>query len=131
MASCETCQYAYIDEETGEALCDLNLDEETLAKLPGSASIFLNFHIETQQPEDAFDLAQCKLNSKKSSLVAENAVKYKRPSEPLPTEKPANTGNGSIPWNIIIPVIAGVVVLAVVIVLIAVIGKKKKAKKAE
>jgi len=109
----------------------LNLDEETLAKLPGSASIFLNFHIETQQPEDAFDLAQCKLNSKKSSLVAENAVKYKRPSEPLPTEKPANTGNGSIPWNIIIPVIAGVVVLAVVIVLIAVIGKKKKAKKAE
>ena len=109
----------------------LNLDEETLAKLPGSASIFLNFHIETQQPEEAFDLSQCKLNSKKSSLVAENAVKYKRPSEPLPTEKPANTGNGSIPWNIIIPVIAGVVVLAVVIVLIAVIGKKKKAKKAE
>lgn len=109
----------------------LNLDEETLAKLPSSASIFLNFHIETQQPEEAFDLGQCKLDSKKSSLVAENAVKYKRPSEPLPTEKPANTGNGNIPWNIIIPIIAGVVVLAVVIVLIAVIGKKKKAKKAE
>ena len=28
MASCETCQYAYIDEFTGEPLCDLDLDED-------------------------------------------------------------------------------------------------------
>jgi hypothetical protein len=27
MANCETCQYAYIDEVTGEPVCDLNLDE--------------------------------------------------------------------------------------------------------
>ena len=31
MASCETCQYAYIDEETGEAVCDLDLDEDEVA----------------------------------------------------------------------------------------------------
>ena len=28
MANCETCQYAYIDEVTGEPVCDLNLDED-------------------------------------------------------------------------------------------------------
>ncbi len=33
MASCETCQYAYIDEDTGEALCDLNLDEDEIIRL--------------------------------------------------------------------------------------------------
>ena len=33
MASCETCQYAYFDEETGEPLCDLNLDEDEIARL--------------------------------------------------------------------------------------------------
>ena len=32
MASCETCQYAYIDEETGEALCDLDLDEDEVVR---------------------------------------------------------------------------------------------------
>ena len=32
MASCETCQYAYIDEETGEAVCDLNLDEDEVIR---------------------------------------------------------------------------------------------------
>ena len=33
MASCETCQYALIDEVTGEAQCDLDLDEDELARL--------------------------------------------------------------------------------------------------
>ena len=28
MSNCETCQYAYIDEVTGEPVCDLNLDED-------------------------------------------------------------------------------------------------------
>lgn len=32
MASCETCQYAYIDEATGEAICDLDLDEDEVVK---------------------------------------------------------------------------------------------------
>ena len=33
MNSCDTCQYAYFDEETGEAVCDLNLDEDEIARL--------------------------------------------------------------------------------------------------
>ncbi len=33
MPGCETCQYAYIDEITGEALCDLDLDEDELIRL--------------------------------------------------------------------------------------------------
>lgn len=33
MPSCDTCQYAYLDEETGEAVCDLNLDEDEIARL--------------------------------------------------------------------------------------------------
>ena len=33
MASCETCQYAYIDEITGEAVCDLDLDEDEAVRL--------------------------------------------------------------------------------------------------
>ena len=33
MSNCETCCYAYFDEETGEAVCDLNLDEDEIARL--------------------------------------------------------------------------------------------------
>lgn len=33
MANCETCQYVYIDEMTGEALCDLDLDEDEIERL--------------------------------------------------------------------------------------------------
>ena len=33
MASCETCQYAQIDEFTGEAFCDLDLDEDEALRL--------------------------------------------------------------------------------------------------
>ena len=33
MASCETCQYAAIDEFTGEAFCDLDLDEDEVIRL--------------------------------------------------------------------------------------------------
>jgi hypothetical protein len=33
MASCETCQYAYIDEYTGEPVCDLDLDEDEVIRL--------------------------------------------------------------------------------------------------
>lgn len=33
MASCETCAYAYMDEMTGEAICDLNLDEDEVIRL--------------------------------------------------------------------------------------------------
>lgn len=33
MASCETCQYAYIDEFTGEPVCDLDLDEDEVIRL--------------------------------------------------------------------------------------------------
>ena len=32
MASCETCQYAYIEYATGEAICDLDLDEDEVAR---------------------------------------------------------------------------------------------------
>ena len=38
MASCETCQYAIIDEMTGEASCDLDLDEDELIRLSQSRS---------------------------------------------------------------------------------------------
>ena len=37
MASCETCQYAYIDE-TGEAICDLNLDEDEVVRFSSHPS---------------------------------------------------------------------------------------------
>ena len=33
MASCETCQYAYIDEYTGEPVCDLDLDEDEVIRM--------------------------------------------------------------------------------------------------
>lgn len=33
MASCESCQYAYIDEYTGEPVCDLDLDEDEVIRL--------------------------------------------------------------------------------------------------
>ncbi len=33
MPNCETCQFAYIDEVTGEALCDLDLDEDEVIRL--------------------------------------------------------------------------------------------------
>lgn len=35
MASCETCQYAFTDEITGEAVCDLDLDEDEIIRLAG------------------------------------------------------------------------------------------------
>ena len=35
MASCETCQYAFVDEETGEAVCDLDLDEDEIVRFSG------------------------------------------------------------------------------------------------
>ena len=38
MASCETCQYAYIDEFTGEPLCDLDLDEDEVIRLSNRRS---------------------------------------------------------------------------------------------
>lgn len=38
MASCETCAYAYMDEMTGEAVCDLNLDEDEVIRLSQSKS---------------------------------------------------------------------------------------------
>ena len=37
MASCETCQYAAIDEFTGEAFCDLDLDEDEVIRLSNRA----------------------------------------------------------------------------------------------
>ncbi len=33
MPGCDTCQYASIDEVTGEAFCDLYLDEDEMARL--------------------------------------------------------------------------------------------------
>lgn len=38
MASCETCQYAAIDEFTGEAFCDLDLDEDEVIRLSNRRS---------------------------------------------------------------------------------------------
>ncbi|MBE7071123.1 MAG: hypothetical protein E7386_11620 [Ruminococcaceae bacterium] len=38
MASCETCQYAYIDEVTGEPVCDLDLDEDEVIRFAQSRS---------------------------------------------------------------------------------------------
>ena len=38
MANCETCQYAYIDEMTGEAVCDLDLDEDEVIRFAQSKS---------------------------------------------------------------------------------------------
>ncbi len=38
MASCETCQYAAIDEITGEAFCDLDLDEDEVIRLSNRRS---------------------------------------------------------------------------------------------
>ncbi len=38
MASCETCAYAYFDDITGEAVCDLDLDEDELLRLSQSRS---------------------------------------------------------------------------------------------
>ena len=32
MANCDTCQYAYTDEDTGEVICDLDLDEDELIR---------------------------------------------------------------------------------------------------
>lgn len=32
MNSCDTCVYAYIDEVTGEAVCDLDLDEDEIIR---------------------------------------------------------------------------------------------------
>ncbi|MBO4327639.1 MAG: hypothetical protein J5950_10245 [Clostridia bacterium] len=106
----------------------LNLDEETLAKIPMSASIFLNFHIQTQQPEEAFDLNQCKLTSKKTSLVAMNAIKYERPAEKLATPKPIITVIDTTPWGLIIGLAIGGVVLVAAIIIAVVLSKKKKAK---
>ena len=109
----------------------LNLDAETIAKLPMSASLFLNFHIETQQPEEAFDLSQCKLNSKKTSLVSENAVKWIAPTEKLATPEPIITYIDVTPWGLIIGLAAGGVVIAVGVILAIVLSKKKKAKAAK
>ncbi|MBR3533723.1 MAG: hypothetical protein IKN80_07575 [Clostridiales bacterium] len=38
MASCETCQYAATDELTGEAFCDLDLDEDEVIRLSNRRS---------------------------------------------------------------------------------------------
>ena len=52
MASCETCAFAYMDERTGEAVCDLSLDEDELQlRFHGSGqagkSAYLTFVIES------------------------------------------------------------------------------------
>ena len=33
MPNCENCQFVYIDEVTGEAICDLDLDEDEVIRL--------------------------------------------------------------------------------------------------
>lgn len=38
MSNCETCQYAFIDEVTGDAVCDLDLDEDELIRFSKSRS---------------------------------------------------------------------------------------------
>ncbi|MCR4671186.1 MAG: DUF6472 family protein [Saccharofermentans sp.] len=32
MNSCDSCMFAYIDDMTGEALCDLSLDEDEIVR---------------------------------------------------------------------------------------------------
>ena len=108
----------------------LNLDEETIAKIPETATIFLNFHIKTHQAEDAFDLSQCKTGTgKKSTLVAENANKYNRPAEKVPVPDENKTETSGLPLGALIGIIAGAaaVVIAVVVVIIVLAKKKKKA----
>ena len=108
----------------------LNLDEETIAKIPETATIFLNFHIKTHQPEEAFDLSQCKTGTgKKTTLVSVNASKYVRSTETI-DDKPTtddttstNKVNGAL-IGIIAGASAAVVAIAVVVVVLL---KKKKA----
>jgi len=33
MSNCETCVYSYVDEITGEVICDLDLDEDEVIRL--------------------------------------------------------------------------------------------------
>jgi len=108
---------------------DLGLTEEQIAALPAKATFYLNFHIKTHQPDEAFDTSYCQLASKQSSLPTENAIPYIAPTTTLPPTE-IIVYEKYIPWNIIIPAAAGGLVVVAGIIIGVVAGKKKKQKNA-
>ena len=104
-----------------------DIDEETMAKLPLDATLFLNFHIETHQPEAAFDISKCNTEKGgKTKLTPVNADEYEMPKV-LPDDKPVNENEGGLPtWALIAIIAGGVVVLGVIAAVIIIAAKKKK-----
>ncbi|MBO7407226.1 MAG: hypothetical protein J6V14_06295 [Clostridia bacterium] len=104
------------------------IDEETMAKLPLDATLFLNFHIETHQPEAAFDISKCNTEKGgKTKLTPVNADEWPMPNV-IPEDNKADENAGGLPTWALIAIIAGgvVVVGAIVAVIIASAAKKKK-----
>ena len=107
---------------------------ELLAKIPESATIYIEFSIAQQQPEAAFDATfQEKMLAKdstdKSTLLTEKVTILTDADKPIkPTAAPVDANDTSFPTWAIIAIIAGAVVLVAVVVVIIIITSKKKNK---
>ncbi len=109
---------------------EFELDEETIAKLPKDATIFVNFHIETHQPEAAFDISKCNTEKGgKTKLTPVNADAYKMPDPPKEDPKDNNESAGLPTWALIAIIAGGVVLVGVIAAVIIAGAKKKKAGK--
>lgn len=121
-------EYGY---STTVASVSIGASPELLAKIPISAKIYVDFDINEQQPEAAWDEDyQKKMISKdtstKDSTVITEKVEILTDAD-KPAKKNTNADAGSdIPWPLIIGIAAGVVVVAAAAVVIVVILKKKK-----
>ena len=106
---------------------EFELNEETIAKLPKDATVFVNFHIETHQPEAAFDIAKCNTEKGgKTKLTPVNADAWKMPDPPKEDPKDNNESSGLPTWALIAIIAGGVVLVGVIAAVVIAAAKKKK-----
>lgn len=103
---------------------DLGLSKEELNALPYTATLYLSFSIETQQPDEACNKSYIKLDadSGKTTLYPQNANIWTRPSEPDTRDEES----GLDPIVLAMIIAGGVVVVAAVAVAVVLVLKKKK-----
>ena len=102
-----------------------------MAKLPKDATLFLNFHIETHQPEAAFDISKCNTEKGgKTKLTPVNADEYVIPDKIIDDNTAKKDDASGLPTWALIAIIAGGVVIVGAVAAVIIAGAKKK-KKAE
>ncbi len=119
---------------------DLNVPAEILNSLYGSAIFYLEFDIQTHQPEDAFNNSYIEWESKGTgtTLATKNVKKWVAPE---PQEKPESKSlldqiadgflfKGELWVSLVIYGVIALIVIAVVVIIVVASAKGKKKKSA-